>query len=481
MSKNFILSAFLLFSTMFLNAQDWNNSGGNSRKNGYINVAGPTTDSVLWQANSNGIFGTPLFIEGNFLVTMRFQSQTFAPVECYDLNSGNLLWSVDVTDSTGRSLPVGLHDNRVYVVRYTESLNDSLYALNLADGSRIWKANVTVAPYITETGVFDAAGNFYIMGQGYQRTYKINPQNGQMIWQANTVPLSSGSGEMVINDDNNTGYTLEQNGGISYVWAIDLNNGQKKYSHIVSQLQPGGNVPQSAIMLGNDGVIYAQLTEDNVAALKDDGNQLSLFWQSKIYGNSAFSLMSVGPDGSIYAPSGGKIIRFDPISGDTLSLSASITQGGFYSPRITVANNNMIYVSNGESYIYAFDYNLNLIWSNYLPNNNTSGVTISANGLAAVAGLNTIRVFTPTTIVNSTEQNLESLLSIYPNPSSSWVNINADYSLTGKIYNLIDQNGRTLKTGITAENTTLDLSEFSSGLYYIKIEGISQVFKIMKM
>jgi hypothetical protein len=141
----------------------------------------------------------------------------------------------------------------------------------------------------------------------------------------------------------------------------------------------------------------------------------------------------------------------------------------------------MIYVSNGESYIYAFDYDLNLIWSNYLPNNNTSGVTISSNGLAAVAGLNTIRVFTPTTVVNSTEQNLESLLSIYPNPSSSWVNIKADYSLTGKIYSLIDLNGRTLKTGITAENTSLDLSEFSSGLYYLKIEGISQVFKIIKI
>jgi hypothetical protein len=83
--------------------------------------------------------------------------------------------------------------------------------------------------------------------------------------------------------------------------------------------------------------------------------------------------------------------------------------------------------------------------------------------------------------VNSTEQNLESLLSIYPNPSSSWVNIKTDYSLTGKIYSLIDLNGRTLKTGITAENTALDLSEFSSGLYYLKIEGISQVFKIIKI
>jgi outer membrane protein assembly factor BamB len=483
MSKNFILTFCFLFLAIILTAQsiDWNNSGGNSRKNGYVDIAGPTTDSILWQTASNGIFGTPVFIEGNYLVTMRFQSQTYAPVECYDLNNGNLLWSIDVTNSTGRSLPVGLRDNRVYVVRYTESLSDTLYALNIADGSRIWTANVTVAPYITETGVFDAAGNFYISGQGYLRTYKINPQNGQMIWQVNTVPMSSGSGEMVINNDNNTGYTLEQNGGISYLWATDLSNGTKKYSRVVNALQAGGNVPQSAIMLGNDDVVYVQLTEDNVAALKDDGSQLSLLWQTRIGGNASFSLMCVGPDGSVYAPTDGKIVRLDPLNGDTINLSQSVTQGGFFSPRLTAVNNNMIYMTNGENYIYAFDYDLNLLWSNYFPNTNTSGISISANGLAAVAGQNGIRVYTPTSLINGIDTDIASLLSIYPNPSSSRVYIKADYSLSGKIYSLIDLNGRTLKTGTVAENTELDLIEFSSGLYYLKIEGISQVFKVIKM
>jgi len=88
----------------------WNNGGGNWQKNGFVQVNTPITDSVLWQINSPGANGMPLFIEGNYLVTMRFFSLTNAPVECYDLSTGALRWSVDVTNGGGRSLPVGLRD-----------------------------------------------------------------------------------------------------------------------------------------------------------------------------------------------------------------------------------------------------------------------------------------------------------------------------------------------------------------------------------
>jgi hypothetical protein len=220
--------------------------------------------------------------------------------------------------------------------------------------------------------------------------------NGQKIWQTSTVPMASGSGEMAINNSNNTGYTLEiDQSNQSCVWAIDLATGQKKYSQTVPALRPGGNFPQSALMVGFNGVVYVQLTDDNVAALSDNGTGFTLLWQTEIYGNGSFSLMCVGADGSIYAPTDGKIVRLDPLTGDTLNISATITQGGFFLPRISATSNNMIYATNGESYVYAFDLNLNLIWSDYLPNTNTSGVCIAPNGLAAVCGQNTIRVYTP--------------------------------------------------------------------------------------
>ena len=479
MKFKFGILIVLLTISHLMNGQTtgWNNIGGNWQKNGYVDVAGPTTDSILWETSSAGIFGAPLYIEGNYLVTMRFQTQTNAPVECYDLTSGNLLWSVDVTNNSGRSLPVGLRDNRVYVMRLTESQNDSLYGLNVTDGSKIWTSNVNVAAHISESGVFDSTGNFYIYGN--LKTYKINPANGQMIWQTSTVPMASGSGELAINQGNNTGYTLEQNGGISYVWAIDLFNGQKKYSHIVSELQPGGNLPQSALMVGNNGVIYVQLTEDNVAALLDDGTQLNLLWQTEIYGNCSFSTMCVGSDGSVYAPSNGKIVRLNPMTGIISDSSVSITQGGFYSPRISATNNNIIYATNGENGVYAFDLSLNLLWSDVLNFTNTSGVCFAANGLAAVSGSNKIRVYTPTMSTGTYEIN-DVFARVYPNPASSYFVLDVDNIIFGSAFKLIDIKGSEIKTGIVSKNTIIQLDEFPQGLYFLRIDGVNQIFKIIK-
>ena len=336
---------------------------------------------------------------------------------------------------------------------------------------------MNVATYITESGVFDSIGNFYIYGN--LKTYKINPANGQMVWQTSTVPLASGSGEMSINQSNNTGYTLENTNGISYVWAIDLFNGNKKYSHVVNELQPGGNLPQSALMVGNNGVIYVQLTEDNVAALSDDGTQLNLLWQTEIYGNCSFSTMCVGSDGSVYAPSNGKIVRLDSLTGIVSDSSVSITQGGFYSPRISATNNNIIYATNGENGVYAFDLSLNLLWSDVLNFTNTSGVCFAANGLAAVSGSNKIRVYTPTMPTGIYEVN-DVFARVYPNPASSYFVLDVGNEIFGSAFKLIDIQGNEIKTGIVSKNTIIQLDRFPQGLYFLRIDGVNQSFKIIK-
>lgn len=474
-----VLTMLLMYSAgMKAQTTGWNNGGANSQRNGYTSVSGPASDSVLWQVNSPGFFGTPLLIEGDYLVTMRFLGQNYAPVECYELTSGNLLWSADVTNLTGRSLPVGLRDGRVFVVNHRETQNDSLFALNIADGSRLWKSDVTVAPYISETAVFDAAGDMYIGGN--QKTFKINPATGAKIWQTTTVPMASGSGEMAINNDNNTGYTLEQSGGVSYVWAVNLATGAKKYRHIVKDLQPGGNVPQSALMVGNDGVVYVQLTQDNVAAFADDGIQFSLLWQTEIYGNSSFSLMTMGADGSIYAPSDGGIVRLDPQSGSILNTSPSITQGGFYSPRLSATANNLVFATNGEDYVYAFDLALNLLWSDYLPNTNTSGICFASNGIAVAAGRNTIRAYVPeqqTSVIQTERFNV----SVFPNPVSTFIVIDCDDLPGDTRFSITDGKGRVVLTGtIDSRQKTIYLPDLQKGIYFVNIEGVGRVFPVIK-
>jgi len=476
---------YILFTLMvvlqtqgYSQSTGWNNNGGNPLRNGFSAVSGPETDSILWEVPSPGLFGTPVFIEDNYLVTMRFQSMTDAPVVCYQLNTGTLLWSVDVTNASGRSLPVGIRDGRVFVVRLTESQNDTLYALDVTNGSYLWTADATVAPYISESAVFDATGNLYI--GGFQKTFKINAETGQTIWETTTVPMASGSGELAVNTSNNTGYTLEQSGGISYLWATDLTNGVKKYSKIVNDLQPGGNVPQSALMVGQNEIVYVQLTEDNIAAFSDDGSQFNLLWQTTIIGNSAFSLMCVDNDDAVYAPTGGRLVRLDGLTGDTLALSAYIGEGGLFTPRISASNNNFIYATTGEDSVFAFDKSLNKIWSAYLPNSNTSGVSLAPNGLALVTGANIIRVYTPKTFTYRSEID-QSAIILYPNPTSDYCIIKADQRAMGKRYRLVGVAGQTILAGILWNGTQyLDLSAVPSGTYYLTIDGESRSPAVIK-
>jgi outer membrane protein assembly factor BamB len=464
--KTFLTGIALLIASFgFAQLSGWNNTGGNSRLNGYVDVAGPTEDSLLWQAQSDGAFATPFFIEGDYVVTMRFMSLTNAPVECYNLMTGELLWSADVTNNAGRSLPVGLRDGRLFVVRLTESPNDTLYALNVNDGSFLYTAPFTVMPYITETAAFDSIGNMYIGGDLV--TYKMDPTNGELIWQTPTVEMSSGSGEMAINNLNNTGYTVESLNGLSYLWATDLSSGLKKYEHIVEDLQPGGNVPQSALMVGNNGIIYVHLTEDNIAAFADDGSQLNLLWQTEITGNSPFSLLCSGEDGSVYAPSAGGIIRLNGLTGEIMNVSESITQGGYFIPRLTATNNGIIYATNGESYLYAFDSELNILWSNYLPNNNTSGVCIAPNGIAIVGGQNVIRAYVPS-VVNAVVDVMDDAFEVYPSPTKSVLFVKCSAKQIGKEYSIHDYTGRVVQRGQLQQLvSTIQLPQLSPGVYIL--------------
>ena len=400
MIKNFTVavSIFIMLSGM-MNAQtnyqslsvDWNNGGGNPQRNGLSDLDGPLTDSLFWEVNSGSLIGFPVYMEGNKLITMKFISMTNAPVVCYNLNNGQLLWEKEVTGLAGRSLPLGIRDGQVYVMRLTESGFDSLYALNATTGEKVWTANVTISTYITESLSFTSNGDLLVNGSNF-KMYRINHLTGQKVWETNIVSLASGSGEMVAYE--NTGYVQKQIAGVVYIQAINLDNGQQKYDHIINDTHPGGPVPQCGFMVGPDGIIYVQKQGDNVTALQDNGTGLSFLWETEIFGNAPFSLMCVGSDGSIYAPSSGRIIRLDPADGQKLDSTAVLANPELFQLRPSASANGVIYATTGESNIYAYTLDLQELWIDNISNVNTSGVAIGLNGLIAVAGSNKIKVYT---------------------------------------------------------------------------------------
>jgi hypothetical protein len=72
--------------------------------------------------------------------------------------------------------------------------------------------------------------------------------------------------------------------------------------------------------------------------------------------------------------------------------------------------------------------------------------------------------------------------TIYPNPSQSIVNVQADAKLIGSVYAIYDNTGKVVLTGtINTENTSVELGNLSTGIYLFSVgENVKQTFKVIK-
>ena len=79
------------------------------------------------------------------------------------------------------------------------------------------------------------------------------------------------------------------------------------------------------------------------------------------------------------------------------------------------------------------------------------------------------------------EQNGNSL-TLSPNPTSSKITVKSSLALIGKEFNIYDQLGKVVKSGvITSEETEIDLSNISEGVYLFKAGAeMQETFKIIK-
>jgi uncharacterized protein YqkB len=73
-------------------------------------------------------------------------------------------------------------------------------------------------------------------------------------------------------------------------------------------------------------------------------------------------------------------------------------------------------------------------------------------------------------------------ISISPNPTSSKITVKSSLTLIGEEFTIYDQQGKVVKSGvITAEETEIDLSNLSEGVYLFKAgTEMQETFKIIK-
>ena len=82
--------------------------------------------------------------------------------------------------------------------------------------------------------------------------------------------------------------------------------------------------------------------------------------------------------------------------------------------------------------------------------------------------------------INETLQ--DNLLSVFPNPAQSVINVKADVNLIGVVYSIYDNKGRVVLTGkLDSKNTTIELGNLTGGIYMLRVgENIKQTFKVIK-
>ncbi|MHA4838548.1 outer membrane protein assembly factor BamB family protein [Sphingopyxis sp. MSC1_008] len=168
----------------------WAQSGGNASKSmGHPALA--TTRTKLWEANIAGSTNKQRLASSPVIADNRlFVVDTDAVVTAFAADTGAKLWSVPI-GSTGKDFKASLFGGGAGVdgnVVYATSGVGDVAALNVADGSVIWKVKPTGPLRGAPTIAF---GGVYVISQDNQ-IYALNAANGAVQWQA-TASMEAGS------------------------------------------------------------------------------------------------------------------------------------------------------------------------------------------------------------------------------------------------------------------------------------------------
>ncbi len=477
MKKTFFIIMIIVLYTTQINAQGWNvGSGGNSSRNCLSVVAnGPAEADILWQKEIDAVLSQQTVIDGEIVVTCPIIDINDVLhgtlIVARDLSTGDTLWTkdlpVDFPGTDWRNRVSSFKNGVIYASRAGNTNYSYLYALDSSEGSILWKSDALLDEYGSESCSFTDDGN--LIAGNLSTIICINATTGETIWQTPRVFPCPTSGGQEVSVYGNRGYYWIAGGNGPKISVINLETGENLYS---SESVSPGLFQQLCLFVGTDGTVYAPRSQNNpatdfIVAYQDTGDTLSEKWRVPI-GYFPFSTSGEGPDGSIYTySSSGELIRLNPANGEILSTSVPFLAEPVNSARMAIDKAGLIFVTNGgeSGAIYSFNPDLTLRWMAYVGVLNHSGPALAHNGTLIISSSEYVIAFNSgTTAVENIS--LEEY-SIYPNPVINYLSIdglneNADvaiYDLTGKlIYNseLI--------------NSQIDVSNFQSGLYTMKIE-----------
>ena len=170
--------------------------------NGHLYALDSMTGQVRWKFRGQGKIRSTPAIKGNTIVVGSFAGHVYA----VDSKAGKLLWDFNTEEGVEpgtRNIIINSRPTIADGVVYIGSRNTNLYALDIITGEPRW-----VFPYRNswvETEVVLANGSLY-SGSSFKRAQlSIDPETGQLLWQANVAKGLSFSRPTLSNDALYTG------------------------------------------------------------------------------------------------------------------------------------------------------------------------------------------------------------------------------------------------------------------------------------
>lgn len=384
---------------------DWGNSGGNAQRNGLALEVGPDAATPLWSTAPSSIIAWLPIVDGRRVYIVRQTGfppsgePNGSPIQCLDLDTGAVLWTVHVPYITGEwtTWIAGVSHGRLYASRAGNgaSVQAVLHCYDATSGAPLWTSTEKTDMGAYDGAVFAPDGDPVLASS--TRIKRFDAATGALVWSAARLCSVSGF----------CGGALATSGDALYVAdAVPGGHAIRKHALATGQfLYQGptmvGFTLQNTPFVGPDGSIYLSRTQNNLVtdffyAFGDTGAAIVETWHVPAQWTTNAEC-AIGPDGSVYMIGPSRVVlRLDPATGAVLASSAPLATGNV-APRIATDPLGNVYVSNGafaEGRLFAFDAALQPQWQVAVPNVNIGGPALGLDGTLVVAGIGTnVRAF----------------------------------------------------------------------------------------
>jgi len=377
-------------------AANWTTVGGNNEHNGLaFRACGPLWHEVLWEAQTlPATIAMQVYTWDTFAVTMRYN---FSPMQgtlvCHNVNTGDTIWT-RLYRPGGKFIPFAMGDGRVYVRNFKETGHDTIFCVDAATGDILWQSDWTGPLGIIWCGCLAENGDL-ITPCAENGIARLDKETGDTVW-TNSRPIPNTGAEWIAMSDSVI-YAWEGLGinRPKYLIAIDATDGHTLFK---TPELPGDGDQEIPFVVGSGHVVYCQRDGGLFYAFRDIDTAFARLWTRSDLLTGTYSNYGVGPDSTLYVPSGQRIYRLNPESGATMDSSPVLASAAI-DARISIDNYPgrlfaMVTTGSGEGKLWCLSPDLDSLWVESYPYGYYSGPAFAQapwfNDVMIVAGAGTL-------------------------------------------------------------------------------------------